>query len=241
MSTQDPNASQPTGEQPSGAEPTAQPQVAAEHYAAAPTTSPRKSWFGRHKVLTGFGIAIVAIIVIAALGSALGGGSSDDEADSTAEVSSTEEATEAESEAEAPAEDEPAGDAKVGDVVTVGDFEITIVSIEDRGTEVGNEYLTSQAQGKFVGVNIKVTNVGNEAETFFSDNVKLVDDQERSFDYSSEATLYDSDDNDVWLSEINPGNTLEGQIIFDLNADATATAVLVSDSLFGGNETRITI
>ena len=41
-------------------------------------------------------------------------------------------------------------------------------------TEVGNEYLSTKAQGQFCVVDVTITNIGDEAQSFFGDNAKLL-------------------------------------------------------------------
>lgn len=133
----------------------------------------------------------------------------------------------------APAE---AAEPGIGAVVKAGDLEYTITGVEEIGGQVGSEYLNQTAQGRFVGVGVKVTNVGSKAATFFSDYVQLVDSADRTFDSDSTATIYAAPSADAWISEINPGNSFEGKVVFDLPADATPAVAIVKDNAFLGGE-----
>jgi hypothetical protein len=84
---------------------------------------------------------------------------------------------------------------------------------------------------------MSVTNIGNEEITFFDDNVKLTNEAGQEYSADGTAGVY-LEDNDTFLSGINPGNTLEGTVVFDIPADATPTAVVLSSGgLFGGGDT----
>ncbi|MDR4215860.1 DUF4352 domain-containing protein, partial [Bacillus paralicheniformis] len=78
--------------------------------------------------------------------------------------------------------EEPA--ATIGTPVEVGDFTGTIEGIEHGIAEVGNEYFGAQAQGQFVIVSASILNNGIKAERFFTDSMKLIDEQGREHSYS---------------------------------------------------------
>lgn len=206
----------------------------------SPVPEKKKSWFARHKVLTGLGGALVLIIVIS--GAAGGGGKgSDDSGTAKADSSNTETAakdpaaTETASKKEAP---KPAEKSKpgVGTAVTSGDFEFTVVGVEEVGTSVGSEFLSETAQGRYVRLSVKVANVGTSPKLFLTDSLTIIDQQGRSFNADTTATLYDQSNADTWISEINPGNAIEGGVVFDLPADAVATTLKVSGGGFSGSE-----
>lgn len=206
---------------------------------------PKKSWFARHKVLTGIGAAVLGIGLLSAIFG--GGGGGNDAAPSVAPVAS-EPAEAAEQPAEEPAEEAPAEEAPaeeapadeptddpaaagIGTAVTSGDLQFVVTSVEPGGTELG-EYITETAQGEYFLVHVEVTNTGKEAVTFSGSSQKLIDDQGREHESDSVASLY-IPDNDVLFTSINPGNTVVGTIVFDLPADATpVTLELKGGGLF---------
>lgn len=196
------------------------------------TPEPKKrNWFARHKILTGIGIAIIAIVLVSAIAR---GGNSEPAADEVAvgsEVSS-EEATDAQG-AEGASEADSAEDAApgIGDAVQSGDLEFTVTAIEPGGTEIGSEYLSETAQGEFLLVHVTVTNTGNEAATFFGSNQKLIDSEGREHETDSTASLY-IPDNDTLFAEINPGNAVVGTLVFDLPANAEPLELLFQGGLF---------
>ncbi|MEE6280494.1 DUF4352 domain-containing protein [Georgenia sp. MJ170] len=228
-----------------GAQPAQHPYAAPAHGGApgTPPQPPRKSWFARHKILT----AILAIVVLIVLANAFGGG--DDEPGSAAPAATT--GTDAVGDGAAPAdqaaadaadaeqvEPEPADEAGpgMGDAVRDGKFEFTVTDVEAGVAEVGNEWLNEQAQGQFVLVHVTVANIGDQAQMFHGDNHTLVDDQGREHSANSAAAIY-LEDSDSFLTDINPGNTVEAVVVFDIPADAVPAAVELHDSMFSGGVT----
>lgn len=224
------------------------------------TPAPKKSWFARHKILTGILGLIVVFMLIGVFGSdddpeaapsptspsetagaadAEGTDSSAGSPGSTADESAAEESdadgTEpADSETEA-VEAEPAagsGAANIGEAVTTGSFEVTVTGVEDGVTFVGPEGFGEEPQGQYVIVSITVSNTGDSAETFWDSEQKLVDDQGR--EHSSSSDSYLLDEGTTWLEEINPGNTFQGALLFDIPADAVPTTLKVRGGFFGG-------
>lgn len=205
-----------------------------------------KSWFARHKFLTAL-LAIGALVIAV---NALGGGddsstSATDAPTSQQQAADTEDTTSNETPAEEPAaepeaepaEEQPAEDQPgIGDTVRDGKFEFVVTGVEDGGTEVGNEFLSEEAQGRFHFVHITVTNIGDEAQMMLDSNQKVRDEQGRTFETNSSAAIY-MDDNDMWLTDINPGNTMSGTLVFDMPEGSAPVEIELHDSMFSGGVT----
>src|SRR5690625_1048800 len=207
---------------------------------ATPPPPKQKSWFARHKFLTAI-LVIVGLIVIAA---ALSGGDADAPAGSTpaAETAPAEEAADAEPAAgeDAAAAEEgeaaPEGAPGIGDAVEDGKFEFTVTGVETGVAEVGDEYLNEQAQGQFVLVHLTVSNIGDRAQMLDGTNQKLVDTQGREHSADGSAAIY-LGDTGTFLNDINPGNSVEGTVVFDIPADAEPASITLHDSMFSGGVT----
>ncbi len=119
-----------------------------------------------------------------------------------------------------------------GTPVTVGSFEFTVTGSSELGTTVGTSPFTRTAQGTFIQVDLTVKNVGDSSATFLSNYVTLVDSAGKSYDSDSTATFYASPDQNAWVAGINPGNAIQGPIVFDVPAGTTAVSIRVSDSAF---------
>ena len=175
----------------------------------------------------------VALILV---GAALGGG--DDSTTITPDTS--EPAAAAESKADhAKAADEPKAEPKaeklpgIGDQAKDGKFTFVVTKVEKGPKTIGNEFLNTKAQGVFWLINVEVTNHGNEPQLFTDDNqYLLVGDTKYSAD--SEAGIYLEGNEEVWLEEINPGNTVKGTLVFDLPEGVTPEMAELHDSPFSG-------
>lgn len=204
----------------------------------APAEQPRRSWFVRHKILTALG----AVVVVAVIGSALGGGDDDaatpasTAAPAAAEPSSDPAAPaepETPAEPEAPAEQPAAG---IGTPVRDGKFEFTVTSIEPGVARVGDDLFGEDAQGQFLLVHLRVTNIGDEAQMFDGSSQKLLDTAGRTHSADSAAGMYVGDSNS-FLNQINPGNSVDGTVVFDIPADAAPASLELHDSPFSGGVT----
>lgn len=230
------------------------------HHTTPPQEPARKSWFARHKIVTG----ILAVLAVFVVGGALGGG--DEEPPPAAQASaesahgSAEEgagpsassqgstadgsAAEAEPAADdgAAEEDEKASEKQagaekaeeekaetgagapgVGEAVEVGAFRVTVTDVEPGVEWIGDQTFGEAPQGQFVKVSVTVENTGSEAEYFLDSDQKLVDDQDRQHSTSSSAWLLDEES--LFLAEINPGNRVEGVLLYDVPVDAVPVAV----------------
>ncbi len=177
----------------------------------------KKSWFARHKIMT----VILVFIVIGVIASAAGGGSKTNTSSNNS--SSTSKA------------DNKTQVAKVGEAVRDGKFEFTVKSIECGKPSVGtNQYLTKTAQGQYCLLNVSVKNIGNEKQSLFSANQKLLDAANKEYSADDTATLYAAPQGSSWYSDINPGNSVEGQIVFDVPKDVTPSIAQLHDSALSG-------
>lgn len=131
-----------------------------------------------------------------------------------------------------PAEPAPAGNG-IGQPVADGKFTFTVLGVRDDGTNVlgDNPYLQSQAQGRYVFVDLVVANTGSRAQTYFPDNQKLVDERGRT--YENDQTAWMNLDQPI-LAEVNPGNSIQTTLVYDMSAGSVPATLQVHDSLFSG-------
>jgi hypothetical protein len=212
---------------------------------------------GKGQAIAGIVLSVLAILGFiisnAILGAAVNSASEDPEVaaaveelqESTAPEASApvEEPAAPPAETEAPpAEEEPSepAGAGVGEAVAVGDFEYNVSGIECGVESIGPDGFGEEPQGQFCIVSLSVTNVGDSAETFFTDNVVLLNDAGQEYSADDVASLY-IEGNDTFLTEVNPGNTLEGSVAFDIPADATPAQVQLSGGLFSSDTTTVTL
>ena len=177
----------------------------------------KENWFKRHKIIT----IVVAVILLLVMISAISGGGTKENTNTETAVNSS--ATETKK--------EEASVAGLGQPVKDGKFEFTVNGVECGKTTIGpNEYLTKNAQGQFCSVSVNVKNIGNEAQTLFADNQYLYNASGQKFSADGQATLYSSPQGDAWLAQINPGNSVNGSIVFDIPKDQQPASIVLHDS-----------
>lgn len=194
-------------------------------------------------VLSVLAMILAPIIAIAILAGSAGSSepTSSDESDAPAAVEeqpADETAAEPEEPAaEEPAAEEPAADAAtpLGTAADVDGMSITVTGVEAGIANVGSDAFGEAAQGQFVLVHVSVSNTGTKPDSFNSMAVTVFDDQGREFSANSTAALY-LDDGSVFFEDVNPGNTLNGTIVFDLPAGAVPVT-FEYDPLFGSKAT----
>jgi hypothetical protein len=209
------------GSTPPGFQPLSKKDAKAQAAAQKAYEKSQKNWFARHKVLTGVGALILVIILFAATS---GGGDGTDTVD-TADPSTSESTENGES-------GEEPKTAALGTPVRDGKFEFTVRSIEPGPPIIGTEDFGQKPQGEFLLVNVKVENIGNEPQSFFGDNQYLYVG-ERKYSADTEAAIYLEDSSSLF-EEINPGNSLEGVIVFDVPKGSKPTKLELHDSAFSG-------
>jgi hypothetical protein len=196
-----------------------------------PPLPPRKSWPRRHKILTALGAAfglLIAVIVIsvAASGTSTPSGAPAATAPATAATSPSTSPTSA-----------PPQAAGIGTPVRDGKFQFTVTSVTSANS-VGDSVVGQTAQGEYAVVHITVTNIGNAAQTMDDSAQYVYDAQGWKFSADSTADIYGNGTaNSVFLTQINPGNSVHGLIYFDLPAKDKAVTAQLHDSVFSGGVT----
>lgn len=136
----------------------------------------------------------------------------------------------------APASSDAVGTAPVaagiGDTVRSGDFEFTVTAVEPGRPSVGEGFLRTAAQGEFVVVRVEVRNVGDESAMFSDSNQVLVDSAGREFEASTGAAVMSLPDSEAFLNRINPGNAVDGALLFDVPDGLRPAAIELRGSLF---------
>ena len=178
-----------------------------------------RPWFKKKRFI--FPIALVLIIGISTASN-----KGNDNSDSASSNSNS-------SESQAPETTESAA-LGLGDQAVDGKFTFTITGVKCGIKKVGDKYLNKKPQGQFCRVSLTVKNTGDEAQTMFADNQKLFDAQDREFSADTSAMIYDGEKANTWIEDVNPGNTLEGSLLFDLPKDATPVKIELHDDAFSG-------
>ncbi|MFC0525516.1 DUF4352 domain-containing protein [Pontibacillus salicampi] len=173
----------------------------------------------------------IGLIVLGIIIASLGGG--DDSASTNSDGESKESSSGGESE-------QTYG---IGEKVEVGKMAFT-VNEKTTASTVGPDMLQEEANGKYVIVDVTVTNNGNEANTVDSSMFKLKF-EDKTYEADSAATSAANEDAvEFFLAEVNPDSTIEGKIAFDINAETAEKDGLklqVSEGVFGTNSKTINL
>jgi hypothetical protein len=234
--------------------------------AAAPTVA-RKNWFLRHKVITAIGAVLLIGVIsniagggstksvnIAPAAQAVAPSSTPDQAAlnkaaadraAAAKAAAAKAATDKVAAAKAAAAKAAAAKAaaqkaaapQLGQTVRDGKFAFTVTAVTCGIAQVGtNVYLIQKAQGQYCRASMKVENIGNEAQTMFESNQYLFDTTGRKFSADSTASLYD-DSAKLMFEAINPGNSINGNVYFDVPIGTKVSKLELHDSMFSGGIT----
>lgn len=122
--------------------------------------------------------------------------------------------------------------AQMRQPVKDGKFTFVVTKMSTRTGSVGPEGFGKEPQGKFVLVKVKVTNHDKEAQTFDGDSQQLIAGG-KQYSADTEAAIYLDSAKSI-LTEINPGNTVNGTVIFDVPTEVTPSAIELHDSPFSG-------
>ena len=205
-------------------EPTNDPKLAAaEAKAAKARAKALRPWFKKKRF-----IVPIALVLLVGISQAAGGGKSSGGSNTNN--------TDTNNSAEETPEPKTLG---IGDVAVDGKFSFTVSSVKCGIKSVGTKYLGKKPQGQFCAVVLQVENTGKEPETMFADNQKIFDDQDREFAPDTSAMIYMKDGGDAWVKEINPGNTLNGTLLFDLPKDATPKSIELHENAFSTGVTVV--
>jgi hypothetical protein len=183
---------------------------------------PKKSKTTLYVVL---GIVGAFLLLCAGCGAALVGG--------TAEV--TKSADKAAASPSSKATGKPATGVGLGRPARDGNFQFTVERVRCGLTKVGtSSYLSKRAQGQFCVVTLTVKNVKTDPQTLNDFDQKAFVGG-ASYEADSAAAVYvNGAESGLWLTNINPGNAVTGQLVFDIPRGATLTKLELHDSAFSG-------
>lgn len=196
---------------------------AAKAYAKA-----TRPWFKKKRIVLPLGV-----VAIAAMASAGGGDEGTDPTVASASGSeSVADTNDSDSKDSGSTETAPG----LNDAVRDGKFEFTVKKVDCGKTKIGSSMLGTKAQGQFCLVNVKVENIGDEAQSMFGDNQLMFDQEGREFSADTEAAIYLDNAQTLW-EEINPGNSINGVVVFDVPKNAVPESIELHDSMFSDGVT----
>jgi hypothetical protein len=116
-----------------------------------------------------------------------------------------------------------------------GKFEFRVLGMT-RAAQAGdlsNPYMIAKAQGEFIILTLSVQNIGDEPQSYFGDNQKLIDASGREYGADSEAGMWMNEQGGI-MSDINPGNSIQVKAAFDVPPGTQPAELEVHDSMFSG-------
>lgn len=176
------------------------------------------NWFMRHKVLTGILVFIVFIVVVSASGGDSAGDSSSNGNSGTQQEQQNKEVV----------------TAKIGETVQSGDLAFTVNGVKEYQS-LGNSFTSKDAQGIFKVVSLKIENVGKETKTIDSSMINLTDSEGRTFERSVDgqtAKGMAQGQVDLFLQQVQPGLSVNGEIVFDVPETAEGLMIELRGGLF---------
>ena len=133
----------------------------------------------------------------------------------------------------------PSNSHTVGESFTVGsgaqsiEYMVASASVTDH---VGTESFGEDADGIFVVVELRMTNVGNESLDLSTAPFRMVDSQGREFEVDTGALVYLEDA--IVFEQLHPGLEKRGQIVFDVAAGDTYRLRIDPAGMFSGAESH---
>ena len=186
--------------------------------------APKAGWSTRRKVVVG----IVVGFILLTIGAGIGG--SDQQAPTAAQASTKKPAAEAP--ITAPKDKVPG----IGDPASDGQFTFVVQSVECGESSIGSGLFAEDAQGEYCLVNMKVKNTGDVSQMMDSSSqIMFIGNKE--YAPSSDAVLALDESENFFLEEINPGNSVEGVMVFDIPKGGKPDRLELHDSLFSGGVT----
>jgi hypothetical protein len=126
--------------------------------------------------------------------------------------------------------------AAIGTPVRDGKFEFVVTD-----TSVPEHWIgTPKPRGQWFIATMTVTNTGNEPQSFFAQNQKLIDSAGRTYAADSMAAMAMNPTDTTMVMDMNPGFSITVRVPFDVPPGTPVSAVEVHDSAFSGG-TRVAI
>ena len=117
--------------------------------------------------------------------------------------------------------------APIGSKVSDGKFSFTVSDVSPATTRYGDP----QPRGQWVIATMTVTNEGNEPQSFFAGNQKLIDTNGREYAADTMAA-YAMNRDDAMTIDVNPGFTIGVKVPFDVPPGTDIDRIELHDSAF---------
>lgn len=195
-----------------------------------------RPWFKKKRVILPLGLLLIIVIVVATSGgdddgaAPVAGG---DGSEAAGEPQATDDGDAPDGDDDADGSDE-ATTTGIGSPAADGRFEFTVSSFECGETSVGEEFFEEDAQGQFCLMEVRVQNIGDSSQMFSASEQYVFNEEGTQYSASFEATFANNPSGDELFTDINPGNAVEGTIVFDVPEGAEIAYAELHDSPFSG-------
>jgi hypothetical protein len=125
------------------------------------------------------------------------------------------------------------GPARLGEPVRDGQFEFVVRSVACGARSVGQGLARKRALAQFCLVDLRVQNTGTEGRTFGGGSQYLFDDAGKRHDPDLEATVRRGDGR-LLSTHLNPGQGLEGTLVYDVPDPVGLARVELHDGPLSG-------
>lgn len=172
--------------------------------------------------LIGCGGLVALVVVIGVLGALVGGGGQQ----AGSPEGQAEQGQEGEKRDHPPGQSGPRG--KVGDTLKAGTVSWQVTTAR-QATELKSAF-GDKKQGNFVIVDFVFTNNGDEATTLDTASLVLLDSEGREFESDPDSYEYIDPSKDIFLENINPGVSKQGEAILTVAPDAHGFVLRAGDT-----------
>jgi hypothetical protein len=182
-----------------------------------------RPWFKKKRF-----IIPIAFLLLIVFSQVAGGGQDESETSQSGSSSQTKDPNSNSSESEEPSTSMPG----IGDKAIDGELQFIVTDVKCGIKRVGSEYLNAEPQGQFCKIGLVIENVGSESATMYSSSQDLYDNKGRKFATDDTAMIYSESENGTWANEINPGNSADGSLIYDVPLDIVLDYIELRGGLF---------
>jgi hypothetical protein len=125
-----------------------------------------------------------------------------------------------------------AATGKMNSPATDGKFQFTVTTMKCGVKSVGAEGLGQKAQGEFCLISVRIKNVGQSAEIFNDGSQKAYDAKNTEYSADSGAAIWANKDSSTFLEQINPGNTVNGKLVYDVPVGTKLASIVLHESAY---------
>jgi len=120
----------------------------------------------------------------------------------------------------------------------VGEVQWQVMNVKKQKVIPGQFGDSTKADGTFIIVKLKAINKGNESGTIDSNQLKIVDQKDRSFESSSKGStaIMMQDKEEIFLKDVQPDTATQGYAVFDIAKDSKNLKLRIEDLRFTSSE-----